>query len=194
MKTMVGLTKKRCCNCDALYKPDARNATRQEYCNKPECRKASKTASQKRWLEKPENQNYFCGTSNVQRVQQWRKEHPGYWRKKSDKTDSALQETLNLQPSEKTTDTTDPSFRALQEIINRQPIVLLGLIANMTGSALQDDIDITVRRLLQLGQDIVYHSTQSKGGQAHDVERTYLPRESPPGAQTVQLAGSAFNP
>ena len=191
---MVCLIKKRCRNCDKLYKPDARNASRQEYCNKPECRKASKTASQKRWLEKPENQNYFCGTSNVQRVSQWRKEHPGYWRRKSDKTNSALQETLNLQPTENTTDTTDPSFRALQEIINRQPIVLLGLIANMTGSALQDHIDITVRRLLQLGQDIVYHSTQSKGGQPHDVERTYFPRESPPGAQTVQLAGSAFNP
>jgi hypothetical protein len=176
-----------------LYKPDARNASRQEYCKKPGCREASKIASQKRWMEKPENQDYFCGPSNVQRVQQWRKEHPGYWRKKSDKTDSALQETLNLQQSENTTDTTDPSFRALQDIIKRQPIVLLGLIANMTGSALQDDIDITVRRLLQLGQDIVHHSTQSKGGQPHDAERTYFPRESPPGAQTVQLAGSAFN-
>ena len=37
----------------------------------------------------------FCGPINVQRVQQWRKEHPGYWRRKSEKTISALQETLN---------------------------------------------------------------------------------------------------
>ena len=48
----------------------------------PECRKASKTASQKRWLQKPENQDYFCGPENVKRVQLWREDNPGYWRGK----------------------------------------------------------------------------------------------------------------
>ena len=191
---MVMIKKKRCCHCKEMYEPDVRNASRQKYCRKPECKKASKAASQKRWLEKPENRNYFSGPCHVLRVKQWRKEHPGYWRKKSCKREIALQDTLNLQPPEITTDTRNPSFNALQEIINGQPMVILGLISNVTGCALQDDIDMVVRRLLQLGQDIVYQSPQNKGGQTHDVERTYLPREGPADTQTVQLAGSAFNP
>jgi hypothetical protein len=34
----------------------------------PECRKASKVESQRRWLSKPENQNHFRGSANVERV------------------------------------------------------------------------------------------------------------------------------
>ena len=155
---MVMIKKKRCCHCKEMYEPDVRNASRQEYCRKSECRKAGKAASQKRWLEKPENRNYFSGPCHVLRVKQWRKEHPGYWRKKSCNREIALQETLNLQAPEITTDTRDPSFNALQEIINGQPMVILGLIANMTGYALQDDIDMTMARLVQLGSDITNRS------------------------------------
>jgi hypothetical protein len=114
---MVTTKKKRCRNCKTLYEPDARNAMRQEYCKNPECRKASKVASQNRWMEKPENRNYFCGPTNVQRVQQWRKEHQGYWRRKSGKTTSALQETLNRQPAESNMNTDEQPSGALQDII-----------------------------------------------------------------------------
>ncbi len=61
--------RKKCCNCKELFIPDPRNAKRQKYCHKPECRKASKAASQKRWLQKPENRDYFSGPENVKRVQ-----------------------------------------------------------------------------------------------------------------------------
>ena len=47
---MSGIKRKKCCNCDELFIPDPRNTTRQRYCSKPECRKASKAASQRRWL------------------------------------------------------------------------------------------------------------------------------------------------
>jgi hypothetical protein len=70
--------KEKCQNCGDLFLPDCRNRGRQIYCFKPACRKASKTASQKRWLSKPENQNYFCGADNVQRARRWRRSHPGY--------------------------------------------------------------------------------------------------------------------
>jgi hypothetical protein len=184
---MEPIKEKRCRNCTDLFWPNPRNATHQEYCCKPECRRASKTDSQKRWTEKPENRDYFCGSANVQRVQEWRKEHPGYWRRKSGKTVIALQETLNEQPAENNMDTADPPSGALQDILSTQHIVLLGLIANLTGSALQDNIDITVRRLLQLGQDVVNNSTQNKGGQ-NGIETTHLSRRGPPGSQAVQLA------
>jgi hypothetical protein len=184
---MDPIKEKSCCHCKELFWPKPRNASRQEYCLKPGCRMASKADSQKRWTEKPENRNYFCGPTNVQRVQEWRKDHPGYWRRKSPKTINALQETLNQQPAENNMDTSDLPSSALQDIVNVQHIVLLGLIANFTGSALQDDIGITVRRLLQLGQDVVNNSTQSKGGQ-HGIETAHLSRRGPPGPQAVQLA------
>ncbi|MDI6794729.1 MAG: hypothetical protein QME81_17990 [bacterium] len=183
---MEPIKKKSCRYCKKLFWPDPHNATRQEYCLEPECRRASKADSQKRWTEKPENRDYFCGPTNVQRVQEWRKNHPGYWRRKSKKTINALQETLNQQPPENM-DTADLPSDALQDILNVQHIVLLGLIANFTGSALQDDIGITVRRLLQLGQDVLNNSTHSKGGQ-HGIETAHLSRRGPPGTQAVQLA------
>jgi len=183
---MEPIKEKSCRNCEDLFWPDPQNATRQEYCRKPECRRVSKADSQKRWTEKPENRNYFCGPINIQRVQQWRKEHPGYWRKKSEKPISALQDILNQQPAENM-DKGDLPSGALQDISSTQHIVLLGLIANFTGSALQDDMAITVNRLLRLGQDVVNNSTHSKGGQ-HGIETTHLPRRGPPGTQAVQLA------
>jgi hypothetical protein len=43
----------------------------------------------------------------------------------------------------------------LQEIITSQPAVLIGLIAHLVGTPLQDDIVRVARRLLRLGQDII---------------------------------------
>jgi hypothetical protein len=51
-----------------LFRPDPRNANRQKYCRKPKCREASKAASQQRWLQKPENQDYFRGPQNVKLI------------------------------------------------------------------------------------------------------------------------------
>lgn len=184
---MEPIKRKICRHCKKLFLPNPRNATRQEYCREPECRRASKADSQKRWTEKPENRTYFCGPINIQRVQQWRKKHPGYWRRKPEKAVSALQETLHEEHAESNMDTADLPSGALQDILSTQHIVLLGLIANFTGSALQDDIAITVRRLLRLGQDVVNNSTHSKGGQ-HGIETTHLSRRGPSDPQAVQLA------
>jgi hypothetical protein len=43
----------------------------------------------------------------------------------------------------------------LQEILIAQPAVLIGLIAHIVGTPLQDDIVRTTDRLLRLGQDIL---------------------------------------
>ena len=62
-----------------FFAPEGRNAFHQSYCSKPECRRASKAASQRRWLAKPANRNYFRDQENVRRVQEWRQAHPtGY--------------------------------------------------------------------------------------------------------------------
>jgi hypothetical protein len=43
----------------------------------------------------------------------------------------------------------------LQDVISAQPAVLIGLIAHLVGTPLQDDIVRTTDRLLRLGQDIL---------------------------------------
>jgi len=161
---MTGIKRRKCCNCKDLLIPDPRNAQRQKYCHKPQCRKSSKAASQRRWLAKPENQDYFSGPQNVKRVQLWRQDNPGYWRSKRKINKDALQDPLNPQPIENKRDTVGFGHDALQDFLIAQPPVLLGLIANFTGNALQDDMVMTLQCLQKLGQDIVTNLTHSKGG------------------------------
>ena len=59
--------RRKCKCCLKLFRPDPRNRRHQYYCSAPECRAASKAASQARWLAKPENQSYFRGAVNVAR-------------------------------------------------------------------------------------------------------------------------------
>ena len=183
------IRRKKCKNCSDLFTPDARNAKRQRYCTKPACRNASKAASQQRWLQKPENQDYWCGPDNVARVQRWRKANPGYWRRDSQKRQNALQDPLNEQPADINTDKGDFANHALQDSLIGQPSVLIGLIANFTGSALQDDIAITVQRLRQLGRDIVNPLPPDKGAD-HDSQTSTQCCQVAQGAQTVQLGRS----
>lgn len=44
------IRKRKCKHCHSLFLPDPRNVKRQQYCSKPECRKASKAQSQRNWL------------------------------------------------------------------------------------------------------------------------------------------------
>jgi hypothetical protein len=87
----------KCLRCKKLFVPDYRNRGRQKYCSFPECRSAGKQASQRRWLSKPENRDYFRGPENVQRVQQWRQENPGCCRRQGRKPRRTLQEACSEQ-------------------------------------------------------------------------------------------------
>jgi hypothetical protein len=61
---MKGSAKRKCLCCGEFYPPDHRNLRHQRYCSKPAYRKESKAQSQWRWLQSPENQNYFRGPEN----------------------------------------------------------------------------------------------------------------------------------
>jgi hypothetical protein len=141
-----------------LFTPDARNATRQRYCSNPGCRQASKAESQRRWLQKEENRDYFRGAEHVLRVQRWRAANPGYWRR-SKRRQGALQDPLIAQVAVNNTDRHHAEKDALQDLLIRQPAVMVGLIAQLTGCALQDDIARAARRMQQLGNDILYPPT-----------------------------------
>ena len=149
--------RRKCKCCLKLFRPDPRNRRHQCYCPAPACRAASKTASQARWLAKPENQDYFGGPVNAARVQAWRSRHPGYWRK-GRRTGAALQEFSMAQPTDSAAKTGNAARSPLQEVLTAQPAVLNGLIAHIVGTPLQDDIVRATGRLLRLGQDILSSS------------------------------------
>ena len=159
---MIGITRKKCCHCQQLFLPDARNITRQRYCTKPACRKASKADSQRRWLQKPANCDYFRGPEHVQRVQRWRAAHPGYWKRAKGRP-VALQDALIEQVAVNKQHSEISGKVALQDLLIVQPAVMIGLIAQLTGSTLQDDIALATRRMQQLGNDILY--PQPKGAE-----------------------------
>ncbi len=119
------LTKRKCKHCQTFFDPDPRSATRQRYCSKPECRQASKAASQHRWLQKPGNRDYFTGPTHVERVRQWRRAHPGYWRRQGSRAPDALQEDLAPQETQKQQLDDGLTPHALQDAFFMQPAILL---------------------------------------------------------------------
>lgn len=163
------LQKRKCLNCGTWFRPDPRNVRHQEYCSEAACRRASKAASQRRWLAKPENRDYFRGAEQVARVQRWRAEHPGYGRRASAATTASLQDDCHVQVVEIQEESAGLAAGALQEVLAEQPAVLIGLIAHLTDSPLQEDIVRSTRRLLQLGQDIL------NGRSEHADQARHLP-------------------
>ena len=172
-----------CANCRQPFRADARNAWHQRYCAAPACRAASKAASQRRWLAKPQNRDYFRGPEHVQRVQQWRQAHPGYGRRPGPTSPTSSAATPSAAPTpampplqdfvptqvvaaqedfaitavpEDASPASQPSPPApLQDLLRQQPVVLIGLLAHLSASTLQDDIALAGRRLLQLGHDVL---------------------------------------
>jgi hypothetical protein len=59
------------------------------------------------------------------------------------------------QPIGPPVETANPAWSPLQDVLTAQPAVLIGLIAHLVGTPLQDDIVRTTGRLLRLGQDIL---------------------------------------
>lgn len=179
---------RKCLNCSDMFEPDYRNVKNQEYCRKPECRKASKAASQKRWSEKPENKDYFKGPVHVQRAQEWRKNHPKGLSKKETKSKKVLQDLCqeNFMEIQPVTDGKNSSDLLLQDFCNQQLYVMIGLIAQLTGSTLQDNIEMTIRRMRELGRDIFMNPNRKEGGQ-YDPKTTHLPGTGAKGSPAIQL-------
>ncbi len=148
------LTKRKCKHCQTFFDPDPRSAGRQRYCSQPECRKASKANSQRRWQQQPPNRDYFTGPTHVERVRQWRKDNPGSWRRQRSRAPEALQDALEPQEIQKQRLGESFGAEVLQDAFFMQSTVFIGLIAHLSGLSLQDDIEATTRKLQQLGRDI----------------------------------------
>ena len=156
----------KCRHCGELFRPDPRNLRHQRFCSKPTCRRASKAESQRRWLAKPDNRDYFRGPENVERVRVWRSAHPGYWRRSSPNTHSTLQERSLTQVADNHDESASLMNTPLQELSRAQPLVLMGLIAQLTGATLQEDIASASRRLQHLANDIL-NASPERGPPGH---------------------------
>lgn len=173
-----------CLNCKEDHRCDPRKVGRQGYCAKGPCRRASKAASQRRWVSRPENRDYHRGKGPCERVRQWRLANPGYWRRKGAGSKSALQDLVKSQSVEDKKLVTSDLSTALQEMCFSQQALFVGLIAVMTGHTLQDEIATSTRSLLSRGRDIL---RMVPGGselirdenQTHFVPRTAAARASP---------------
>lgn len=186
-------TQRKCKHCRTFFAPDPRNVRRQRYCAQPACRQASKTASQRRWLQKPSNRDDFTGPTQVERVRQWRQAHPGDWRRQGTRTPNALQE--DLTPHTPQTQALESALTpyALQDACFTHPAVVVGRIAHLTGLTLQEDSATTARRLQQLGHDILCGPPHHPGG-IQDAHTPYFARQTPTRPPAVQLGGSTPGP
>jgi hypothetical protein len=126
--------RRRCLCCRQLFHCHPRTRAQQKYCAEPACRAASKKASQRRWLQKPENQDYFCGPQHVSRVQAWREAHRENGRKAA-LPRRPLQETITRQPIDRLNKS---SGLALQESIRPQGADTAEQISTWGASTLQD--------------------------------------------------------
>jgi hypothetical protein len=151
--------RRKCLNCKELFLPDYRSGQRQRYCHKPDCRKASKRESQRAWLAKPDNQSYFRDAQNAERVRQWQKAHPDYWKNTARYRGRTLQDGCpepapEQAPAAQEVTPLSPD-RTLQDLCTMQTPLFVGLISMFVGSTLPEDIAKSTRRLLIKGHDIL---------------------------------------
>jgi hypothetical protein len=183
---------RKCLCCDLFFDPDPRNRERQRYCSTAHCRRASKAASHAAWLTQPDNVGYFRGPVHVARVQAWRAAHTGYGRGRR-RAPRALQDSLMAQVPDSTEQSSNrgetavaPTAPALQESLTPLAPALAGLIAHLFDVTLQEDMDATTRRLVQLGHDVIKRS-RGEASQAGGDQTTAATRAAAPGASAVQL-------
>ena len=178
---------RKCLCCGLFFDSDHRNRERQRYCKASACRHASKAASQAAWLAQPDNAGYFRGPENVARVKAWRCAHPGYGRGRH-RAPPALQDPLIAQVPDSIEECAirgksaeAPAGPALQDSWGTLPPALAGLIAHLFSVTLQDDLDTTTRRLVQIGRDVI------NGRRSEDSQTLAATAAASPGARAVQL-------
>ena len=183
---------RKCLSCGQFFDVNGRSGERHRYCCAAPCRRASKSASQASWLAQSQNTRYFCGPVHVARVQAWRACHPGY-SKGRQRTPCALQDSLIAQAHDLVEESGNraeapaaPEAVALQDSISALPPALAGLIAHLFGVTLQDSMACTIRRLVQLGEDVINRGRgeDSEAGLDQAIAATAA---DAPGATAVQL-------
>jgi hypothetical protein len=147
---------RKCRNCNEVFSADPRNRRHQRYCSKPVCRRASKAASQTRWLGKPENAGYHRGNpKNAARVKAWQAAHPGYWKRRRRKGSGVLQDLLIPELADNQREIAQDDRVVLQDLSRVQVPLMMGLIAHLSDLSYADDIAGMANRLVARGQALM---------------------------------------
>ncbi len=148
-----------CLHGKSIFFANRRNLRHQKFSHQPACQAVSKRQAQQRWLSKDNNRDYFKGSAAVERVRAWCARNPGYWKRPKKSPQSALQDLSPTQPPfNKPVPQSDPQdlfVSALQDPSKVQQPLLVGLISQILGSPLKDDILAFVVRLVAKGQDLL---------------------------------------
>jgi len=174
------IRRRSCKNCHELFMPDPRHLKRQKFCDKPECKIASKMHSQQKWLKKRKNLDYFSGSEHVIRVQQWRQENPGYWKRKKSKKipalfDHALQDTLFANTLDGKGFQLNLMQDALQDMLSGKTLVIIGFYPHLNKTALQEIIDLTDQSIIKLAPDI-FKKLIDKNRRCRHGQTLFFPR------------------
>lgn len=140
---------RRCAHCGQAFVIDPRVGSRHRFCPKPECHRASHSIAQKKWLQKNGGKDYFSGATSLSRVRDWRQKHPQYWRKKTDQENGVSGAIISKKLA------TVLRYVALQDTIDTNLALKIGIVSHLTGSALQDTIAKEIRRLMLRGHAIL---------------------------------------
>jgi hypothetical protein len=170
-------SQRQCPCCKHFFSPSKFARRRQRFCAAPVCRQASKAHSQRQWHQKPQNRDYFRGPAHVERVRQWRRQHPGYRRgRKPAPRQEPLQDLAPAQePAPQAVGQTEgpppplglqkeptkepalgaPSGPALQDLALTQHPLVVGLLSLLVGEALQEKVAAVAHRLVEQGRRVL---------------------------------------
>jgi len=107
-------------------------------------------------LRKPANRDYFRDPQTAKRVREWRKAHPGYWKKQppvSGGTQELPAQALN--PVQSSCNVPRSPLGTLQDFCLAKEPGFIGLLSMITGRTLQEDIAPIARRVVEQGQYIL---------------------------------------
>ena len=123
------------------------NRGRPRYCAKEACWRASKTASQRPWLSRPENAGYTSrGSGASERVKRWKEAPWKYWQRgKRCGGGDASQESGAEQSADGKKVAALSVLPALQEICFPQPSLFERPMSVLTDQWSQEDIDKGMR-------------------------------------------------
>jgi hypothetical protein len=171
---------RKCRHCRKFFFPDYRHSLTQLYCSAPDCRRACKAVQQRRWLRKGKNRDYFRGADHVERVRKWRQSHVGYWKKKTPISQEAqTPPTQTVNPKHESCNVPAVTARTLQDFCLVQDPDFIGLLSMITGSTLQEEIEVTARRVLLQGHNIL-GLVPPGSSQAKTRLNAYDPQTNPP--------------
>ena len=192
-------TRRKCRCCTKFFLPDPRTQHRQHYCSEPACRAASKAASQRHWLSKAGNGDYFRGAEQGSRVEPWRQNPPGYWKKKASSEATQAPEVQRAKPDQSSCNVPRGLPGTLQDHSLAQDPAFVGLISMVTGSTLQDEIAATTRQLLLRGRNILGCVSPETAQNSnllprHDPQTSATARAATSHSPQLQLGGSSIGP